>query len=177
MPELSALLASVDAARDEIVALLQDLVRLPTVNAGARPDTGDESLAAPLLSARLDEAGIPYETLFVTPGRANILARVGQPGGKRMLLMSHTDVVPVEDESLWEHPPFSGTIDKGRVYGRGASDEKGDVVAHGMAFILLKRLGVNLGGELIYMVNADEESGGRWGAGWMADNHADKIGC
>ena len=49
MPELSALLASVDAARDEIVALLQELVRLPTVNAGARPDTGDESLATSLV--------------------------------------------------------------------------------------------------------------------------------
>jgi acetylornithine deacetylase len=160
MPELSALLASVDAARDEIVALLQDLVRLPTVNAGARPDTGDESLAAPLLSARLDAAGIPYETIFVTPGRANILARIGQGGGKRLLLMSHTDVVPVEDESLWEHPPFSGTLDRGRIYGRGADDDKGDVVAHLMAMVLLQRAGVALNGEALYLAAADEESVG-----------------
>ena len=99
----------------------------------------------------------------------------GRKGGKRLLLMSHSDVVPVEDETLWEHPPFSGTIDQGRVYGRGADDDKGDVVAHGMAMILLKRAGVQLGGELIYMVNADEESGGRWGAGWVADHLPDKV--
>src|SRR5262245_28351512 len=105
MPELSSLLASVDAARDEIVALLQDLVRIPTVNAGARPDTGDESKAAELLRARLESEGIAHELLHVTDGRGNVLAQMGSPGGKRLLLMSHTDVVPVEDESLWEHPP------------------------------------------------------------------------
>ena len=44
-----------------------------------------------------------------------------------------------------------------------------------MAMVLLARAGVGLGGELIYMVNADEESGGRWGAGWVADNHPDKV--
>jgi len=49
------------------------------------------------------------------------------------------------------------------------------VTAHGMAMILLARAGVRLGGELIYMVNADEESGGRWGAGWVADHHAEKV--
>ena len=51
--------------------------------------------------------------------------------------MAHTDVVPVEDETLWEHPPFSATIDRERVYGRGADDDKADVVAYCMALVLL----------------------------------------
>jgi acetylornithine deacetylase/succinyl-diaminopimelate desuccinylase-like protein len=169
------LLGSVDAARDEIVELLQQLVRLPTVNAGARPDTGHESLACELLHAKLESVGIAQEVHESAPGRGNLIARVGQPGGTRLLCMSHTDVVPVEDETLWEHPPFSGTIDRGRVYGRGAEDDKADVVAYCMAMVLLKRAGVELAGELVWLAAADEESGGRWGAGWVAEHFSDAV--
>src|SRR5678815_4875952 len=144
MPDLNTLLASVDAARDEIVAFLQDLVRVPTVNTGARPDTGHETLACDLLRPKLEAAGIPYEVHESAPERGNLIARLGPTNGQRLLFMSHTDVVPVEDESLWEHPPFSGTLDRGRVYGRGADDDKGDVVAQCMALVLLQRAGVRL---------------------------------
>jgi len=175
MPDLPTLLASVDAARDEIVTLLQDLVRLPTVNRGSRPDTGNELLACDLLRSKLDPAGIEYEVHESAPGRGNLIARLGQAGGQRLLFMSHTDVVPVEDESLWEHPPFSGTIDRDRVYGRGADDDKADVVAHSMALVLLQRAGVRLNGELVCLAAADEESGGTWGAGWIAEHYADRV--
>jgi acetylornithine deacetylase/succinyl-diaminopimelate desuccinylase-like protein len=84
-------------------------------------------------------------------------------------------VVPVEDETLWEHPPFSGAIDRGRIYGRGADDDKADVAAYCMAMLLLKRAGVQLDGELIWLAAADEESGGRWGAGWMAEHFPELI--
>jgi acetylornithine deacetylase/succinyl-diaminopimelate desuccinylase-like protein len=175
MPDLTSLLTSVDAAHDEIVALLQDLVRIPTVNRGSRPDTGNETLACDLLGPRLEAAGIQFEVHESAPGRGNLIARLGPAGGQRLLFMSHTDVVPVEDESLWEHPPFSGTIDRGRVYGRGADDDKADVVAHCMALVLLQRAGVRLGGELVYLAAADEESGGKWGAGWVAEHFPDKV--
>jgi acetylornithine deacetylase/succinyl-diaminopimelate desuccinylase-like protein len=175
MPDLSTLLDSVDAARDEIVALLQDLVRIPTINRGSRPDTGNETLACDLLRSRLEPAGIELEVHESAPGRGNLIARLGPTSGKRLLFMSHTDVVPVEDESLWEHPPFSGAIDRDRVYGRGADDDKADVVAHCMALVLLQRAGVRLGGELVCLAAADEESGGAWGAGWVAEHLADKI--
>src|SRR6266542_1409021 len=168
MPDLTTLLANVDAARDEIVALLQTLVRVPTVNTGPRPDTGGESRVCDILRTHLHAAGIPLDIHESAPGRGNLIARIGRPDGRRLLLMSHTDVVPVEDESLWEHPPFSVTLDRGRVYGRGADDDKGDVVAYCMALVLLQRAGVQLRGSLIYLAGADEESGGQWGAGWVA---------
>jgi acetylornithine deacetylase/succinyl-diaminopimelate desuccinylase-like protein len=174
MPTIDELVASVDAARDEIVRLHQELVRIPTINVGPRPDTGNETPACELIRDKLSEAGIAAEIYESAPNRGNLIARL--PGeGTRLLLMSHTDVVPVEDETLWEHPPFSGTIDRGRIYGRGADDDKADVVAHGMALVLLKRAGARLNGELVYLAAADEESGGRWGAGWVADNHAEKV--
>jgi acetylornithine deacetylase/succinyl-diaminopimelate desuccinylase-like protein len=175
MPELSTLLESVDAAHDEIVSLLQNLVRIPTINRGSRPDTGNETIACDLLRSKLEPAGIPFEVHESAPGRGNLIARLGPAGGRRLLFMSHTDVVPVEDESLWEHPPFSGTIDRGRVYGRGSDDDKADVVAYCMALILLQRAGVRLGGELVCLAAADEESGGTWGAGWVAERYADKV--
>jgi acetylornithine deacetylase/succinyl-diaminopimelate desuccinylase-like protein len=169
------LLASVDTARDEIVDLLQQLVRIPTVNTGPRPDTGNESQVCDLLRTKLEPLGIAHDVRESAPGRGNLVARIGRPGGKRLLFMSHTDVVPVEDESLWEHPPFSGTIDRGRIYGRGSDDDKADVAAYCMAIVLLQRAGVQLEGELVWLAAADEESGGRWGAGWVADHFADSV--
>jgi acetylornithine deacetylase/succinyl-diaminopimelate desuccinylase-like protein len=173
--DLISLLGSVDDARDEIVAFLQELVQIPTVNSGPRPDTGNETRACELLQARLEDAGITPDIHESAPGRGNLIARIGQRGGRRLLLMSHTDVVPVEDETLWEHPPFSGTLDRERVYGRGADDDKGDVVAYCMALVLLRRAGIPLNGEAIYLAAADEESGGRWGAGWIADRMPEAI--
>jgi acetylornithine deacetylase/succinyl-diaminopimelate desuccinylase-like protein len=175
MVDVASLVASVDTAREEIVSFLQELVRIPTVNAGARPDTGNESAACDLLHAKLSATGIPSDLLESAPRRGNLLARIGNSEGTRLLLMSHTDVVPVEDETLWEHPPFSGALDKGRIYGRGADDDKADVVAYCMALVLLTRMEVELNGELMYLAAADEESGGQWGAGWVAQNYPDKV--
>ena len=176
MAQLDQLFGLVDAARDEIVGFAQDLIRIPTVNHGARPDTGNETLACEYLRDRLGAAGIAASIHESAPGRGNLIARLsGSKGDKRLLLMSHTDVVPVEDETLWEHPPFSGTLDRGRIYGRGSDDDKADVVAQAMTLILLKRAGQRLQGDLIYLAAADEESGGRWGAGWVAEHLADQI--
>jgi acetylornithine deacetylase/succinyl-diaminopimelate desuccinylase-like protein len=175
MTDLDRLLAAVEDARDEIVDLHQELVRLPTVNTGARPDTGNETLACELLRKKLEPEKIDFEVHESAPGRGNLIARMGPGGDRRLLLMSHTDVVPVEDESLWEHPPFSGTLDRGRIYGRGADDDKSDVAAFCLAMVLLRRSGTQLKNELVWLAAADEESGGRWGAGWLAAKHASLV--
>lgn len=175
LSKLQTLLAAVDAARDEIVDLLQQLVRIPSVNTGARPDTGNESAVCDLLREKLESERIEYEVHESAPGRGNLIARMGSAGKRRLLLMSHTDVVPVEDESLWEHPPFSGVIDRGRIYGRGADDDKADVAAYCMALLILKRNGVQFEDELVWLAAADEESGGRLGAGWVAANFSDRV--
>ena len=175
MTKLDQLLRAVDDARDEIVDLLQSLVRLPTVNTGPRPDTGNELAACDLLGKKLQTEKIPFAVHQSAPGRGNLIAHLGPSGGKRLLLMSHTDVVPVEDESLWEHPPFSGTVDRGRVYGRGADDDKADVAAYCMAMVILQRSGTPLSNELVWLAAADEESGGGWGAGWLAERYPQRL--
>lgn len=169
------LLARVDAARDELVALCQALVQLPTVSTGVMP-TGNETPAAELLRAKLAGDGIASEVIESAPARGNLIARLpGRRGVPRLLLLSHTDVVPVEDEGQWRFPPFSATLHEGRIWGRGAGDMKSTVAAQAMAMILLKRAGIALDGDLIFAAGADEESGGDYGFRWLAANRPDLL--
>ncbi len=89
--------------------------------------------------------------------------------------MSHLDVVPVEEEEKWRFPPFSATIADGRVFGRGSSDCKGLLTCQMIAMRILKRNKVELKDSLILASCADEEHGGRYGFGWMAEHHPEKL--
>ena len=175
MPTLEELFAQVEAQREEIIALEQTLVRIPSVNTGFMP-TGDETPVCEYIRDWLAEDGIESEILGRTPERGNILARIeGSNSDAGLMFMSHTDVVPVEEEEKWRFPPFSATIADGRIYGRGASDCKGLLTAQLYAMRLLIRNGIQLEDSLIFCSGADEEHGGRYGFGWLAENHPDKI--
>ena len=169
------MLAQVDASVEEIVALHRGLVRIESVNTGAMP-TGNETEVCDFIGEWLAEDGIESETLARDPARGNLIARLdGRTGRAGLMFMSHTDVVPVEDEAKWSFPPFGATVADGRVYGRGASDCKGLLAAQMMAMRLLKRNGVRLEDGLILASGADEEHGGRYGFGWLAENHPEKL--
>jgi acetylornithine deacetylase/succinyl-diaminopimelate desuccinylase-like protein len=88
--------------------------------------------------------------------------------------MSHTDVVAVEPEK-WTHDPFTADIADGCIYGRGALDMKHMVTMEAMTMLLLKRRGVHLKRDVIFMAAADEEVGGTQGAGWVVENHPELI--
>ena len=175
MPDLKSLLDQVDELRDEIISLEQDLVRIPTVNTGFMP-TGNETEVCNYMKDWLAEHGIDSEIIESAPGRGNFIARLeGSSGKAGLMFMSHTDVVPVEEEEKWRFPPFSATIADGRIYGRGASDCKGLLSCQLTAMRILKRNGVALEDGLILASGADEEHGGRYGFGWLADNHSEKL--
>ena len=175
MPDLDDLFSQVDAAREDILALEQALVRIPSVNTGFMP-TGDETPVCEYVRDWLAEDGISSEILEAAPNRGNLIARLeGRSGKAGLMFMSHTDVVPVEDESKWRFPPFSATIAEDRVFGRGAADCKGLLTAQLMAMRLLKRNGIQLEDGLILASGADEEHGGRYGFGWLAENHPEKL--
>lgn len=205
MTTLDDLLRMVDDARDEVIDLTQKLVQIASVNTGrnveppwppagkpapgqAYPEpivpfdasgtarTGDELPAAELLRDTLAADGIDATIYVSGENRANLVASLGDPGARpKLLLMSHIDVVPVEDASQWTYPPFGGEIHEGRLWGRGAADMKSTVAAQAMALIVLKRAGVKLDGELTFVTCADEESGGAWGFGWMAQHYPDIL--
>ena len=175
MTTREALLALADEARDEIIELCQELVRIPTVNTGVMP-TGNETPAAQLLQRKLQAEGIHAEVYESAPNRGSLIARLpGTAGSPKLLLLSHTDVVPVEDEGQWTYPPFGGEIHEGRIYGRGSNDMKSTVAAEAMTLILLKRAGARLRGDLIFAAGADEESGGEWGFAWLARHRPEDL--
>ena len=175
MASLEKLLQTVDDSENEIVQLACDLIRFPTVNTGVMP-TGDELPLAEFLHNRLAAEGVESDLLKSADRRANLVARLpGRQGKPRLLYMAHTDVVPVENASQWKYPPFSGAVAEGRIWGRGASDMKDMLAAEAMALILLKRAGVALQGDLIFAAGADEETGGKYGFGWLAENAPEAI--
>ena len=175
MPDLNELLAQVDETFDDLVSLHRDLVRIPSVNTGVMP-TGNETEAADYASQWLAQDGIEAEVIESAPGRGNLIANLpGASGQNKLLFMSHLDVVPVEDESKWNYAPFGAEIEGGRIYGRGTYDCKGLLACQMMAMRLLKRNGIDLSDNLVLASGADEESGGRYGFGWLAEHHPEKI--
>ncbi len=157
--------------KQEVVRLLQDLIRFDTTN-----PPGNETPAAEFLKNVFDREGIPCEILASEPDRGSFLAHLDETSRKpSLLLLSHLDVVPATEIQSWKHPPFSGALDDGWIYGRGAIDTKYLTAAETMAMILLKRAGVKLKGTLKLAAVADEERGGNLGAGWLTAKLPSKV--
>ena len=155
-------------AGDEAVELLSQYLKLDTTN-----PPGNEILAARYFKAIFDKEGIESRIYESAPGRASIYARLKGNGTKKaMVLLNHMDVVPA-DKRFWKEDPFSGLIKDGYVWGRGAYDMKGMGVIELMAMLQIKRAGIALKGDLIFLGTADEEAGGTMGAGYMVANHFD----
>lgn len=157
------------ALREEAVQHLRALVRIDTTN-----PPGNETRAAQYLAEALREAGIDSVILEYAPGRGNLVARLkGRGEAPPLLLMGHTDVVPAEPEH-WTHPPFSGEIADGFLWGRGALDMKYVVIMELMTLLLLKRKGANLARDVIFAATADEEVTGQ-GIRFLVREHPDLI--
>ena len=81
------------------------------------------------------------------------------------------DVVPANPKE-WEVPPFAGTVKDGKIWGRGAIDDKGPGVIELMAMLAIKRAGILLNRDVLFIATGDEEEGGKNGAGWFVDHEA-----
>ena len=140
--------------RAEVTQLLQELIRLDTVN-----PPGNETQAAELLRDYLGDHGVQSELHARTPDRANLVARIpGRGGGPSLMLLSHTDTV-VADAAEWDADPWSGEVRDGELWGRGALDMKGQVAAEAVAMASLAREGFQPEGDLVFAACADEEVG------------------
>jgi len=147
----------------ETMRHFQALVRIDT--------TAKERPAAEYIKKVLDDNGIAAQLLSLEPDRPNVLARLKGNGTKRpLLIMGHTDTVSV-DAAKWKFPPFSATRDGGWVYGRGTIDDKDNATAALMTMLMLKRGGVPLDRDVIYLAEAGEEGNSRVGIGYMIAQH------
>jgi acetylornithine deacetylase/succinyl-diaminopimelate desuccinylase-like protein len=155
---------------EETMRHFQAILRLDTSN-----PPGNESIVVDYLKSVLEGEGIETKVFANDPKRANLVARLRGNGKKRpILIMGHTDVVTV-DPTKWKHPPFSATREGGYVYGRGAIDDKDNVLACLMVMLLLKRMNTPLDRDVIFLAEASEEGGGPNGIGFMVDQHLAEI--
>ncbi|TVR52058.1 MAG: M20/M25/M40 family metallo-hydrolase [Gemmatimonadales bacterium] len=158
------------AVEEETLRHFQALLRLDTSN-----PPGNETLAAEYLREVLEAEGIPSRILALEPERGNLVARVGGNGSREpLLLMGHTDVVTVIPER-WEFPPFDAVRHDGYIYGRGALDDKDNVVASLMMLLLLHRMEVPLDRDIIFLAEAGEEGTTRVGIDFMVQEHWGEI--
>ena len=155
---------------EETMRHFQAILRLDTSN-----PPGNETLVVEYLKSVLDKEGIETKVFANDPKRANLIARLRGNGKKRpVLIMGHTDVVTV-DPTKWKYPPFSATREGGYVYGRGATDDKDNVVACLMVMLMLKRMNTPLDRDVIFLAEASEEGGGADGIAYMVREHFDEI--
>jgi acetylornithine deacetylase/succinyl-diaminopimelate desuccinylase-like protein len=156
----------------EVVDLLQRLIQIDTVN-----PPGNETRAAELLREYLEDHGVRCELYARSPERANLVARIpGRDGGPRLVLLSHTDTV-LADPGEWSVDPWSGEVQDGHIWGRGALDMKGQVAASAVALASLAREGFEPAGDLIFAACADEEvgEGEQYGLPWLVEAHPDAV--
>lgn len=157
----------VNSDKDQIVELCQELVRIPSEN-----PPGDTRVMVQFLKGLFDSKGLEYEIYAPNSMKPNFLARIkgGRGPGRRLILSGHTDTVAAGNREDWEHGPFSGDLENGRIYGRAASNMKGGDVASIMAFLYLAENRERLQGEAVLSLVSDDETGGEWGIVWMLDH-------
>ena len=160
------------ALTEETTRILAGYLRIDTSN-----PPGNELAGALYLKDVLEREGFEVQLLDTAElgaGRANLYARLKGNGSKKAIaLVHHIDVVPATP-SFWTVPPFSGEIRDGYLWGRGAIDMKGEGIMHLMAMIAIKRSGVPLNRDIVFIANADEELGST-GAVVFAQRHADLL--
>lgn len=169
---LAPLLADLADRRQDLIALTQDLIRIPTLN----PPGENYREICDYLNRRLRAKGFQTEMVRAhgTPGdceaypRWNVVARrEGKYSGDCVHFTSHIDVVEVG--SGWTVDPFGGLLRDGRIYGRGACDMKGGLAASIIAAEVFIATFPDFAGAIEISATADEESGGYGGVAYLAE--------
>ncbi len=176
------------AAHESLVATLQDLIRIPSVNPPPAEATDGETRVARFIEERLIGLGLRPEVVEPVPGRGSVHVRLrgDGTGGDPFLLLSHLDVVPAAADR-WSHDPFGADVADGYIYGRGAVDMKGMIA---LELGVIERLveearaaGLDpatdpipgLRRDVLFTCTADEEAGSLDGARWIAKHRPEWL--
>ena len=159
----------------EVVELLQQMIRNRCVNDGS-VESGEEHRNTDLLESFFAGSGVALERHASAPGRDNLVARIegSDPTAPTLLLLGHTDVVPV-NEDRWRNDPFGGEIIDDEIWGRGAIDMLNLTSSMAYAVRELGRSGFKPKGTVVYAAVADEEAGGKYGAEHLLHSIPDQV--
>ena len=168
---VSRILSAVDRRKPEMIAFLQELVRIPSV-------TGEEGAVQNIVAAKMGDLGLDVDhwepsaeelaphalhvgEFSTFAGRPNVVGtHRGSGGGKSLILNAHIDVVDAGDPARWTHPPFAAEIRDGKLYGRGSCDMKAGLAANLFALAAVRDAGIALGGDVFVESVISEEDGG-----------------
>jgi acetylornithine deacetylase/succinyl-diaminopimelate desuccinylase-like protein len=136
---------------------------------------GNETRVVEYVKKVLESEGIPVLVAAKDPARANLIARIKGNGSKRpLLIMGHSDTVKV-DPAKWTFPPFGAVRDGGYIYGRGTLDDKPNLTAAMMTMLLIKRSGMKLDRDVIFVSEAGEEASTGPGIGYLTEERWSDI--
>jgi len=154
----------INGKKEEYTSILCELIRAKTIN-----PPGDEYLAADVLTELLKRIAVKHDIYEKKKGRTNIIAKVGNESGKKILISTHLDVVPAGEG--WATDPFEPVIKEGIVYGRGACDNKGQVTSSMLVLEYLKCMESQLKNQYIFLFAADEETGSALGIKYLLNEN------
>ena len=165
----------IPSAQDEVVQICRDLIRIDSSNYGDGSGPGERA-AAEYVVGQLSEVGLEPEVFESADKRTSLVVRFEGEDSSRpgLLVHGHLDVVPAEARD-WTHDPFAAEVVDDCIWGRGAVDMK-NMDAMVIALVRqMRREGRRPPRDVVLCFLADEEAGGRMGAHWMVDNHADQF--
>ena len=148
----------ITANKDRFLTELFDLLRIPSVSADSR-HKGDVRKAAEYVAQKLKEAGADKVELMETKGHPIVFGeKITDPKKPTVLVYGHYDVQPPDPLNLWTSPPFEPTVKDGKIYARGACDDKGQVYMHIKAFEIMTKQNL-LSCNIKFMIEGEEEVG------------------
>ncbi len=155
---MEKVLGYIESNRKKFVNDLVELLKFPSISADSKYKN-DLLKCADYLKAKFESLGLKAK-VYPTAGHPIVYAEYINPENRRTLLVyGHYDVQPVDPLNLWKHPPFEPYIDGDRIYARGASDDKGQMLIHVLAVEAYLKSGLQLPVNLKFVLEGEEESG------------------
>lgn len=179
---MDTLMAATDAQRDELIELQRRMVAIPALG----PENGGEGEKekAEFLEGYMKGIGLGEVRWYNAPDdrvpcgfRPNLVSVIpGRDTSKTLWVISHMDIVPAGDESLWETSPFEMVVDGDLLIGRGVEDNQQGIASSLIAARAILDQGVTPAINYGIILVADEETGSAYGLGWLVENHPELFG-
>ena len=162
--------------RESFINELKDFLRIPSIST-LPENKKDINECASFVSEKLRQAGMSRVEIFQTEGHPIVYGEwLGAPGKPTVLVYGHYDVQPVDPIDLWESPPFEPTIKNGKIYARGATDDKGQVFMHFKSVEAFFKAAGTPPLNIKYVIEGEEEIGSEHLESFI-NEHSDLLKC